>query len=370
MAIDAQELIQGNYFDGHSSKAYPAFIHFDEDGIHILPKILGDFRRISLAPNEVRIDSKIGTAPRVLRFGEGASFTCPQHLLIDKLAKIQNNKAGFLHYMESRLHIALLALVLSVAAIYGITVYGVPFTAKTLAFHLPEATFLEDESVLSVLDKTLFDPSELPDDKQTEVRQLLAPYLDAYQHLQPNIHFRKMGQPNALALMSGDIIFTDEFIQLTKNDDELLAVFFHEVGHLKHKHFLRRLIQDTLISMLVVFILGDIEMPDLIAGAPTLLLDLSYSRDFEKEADQFALEQMAYFDVPINAFTQILTQLTSASTQTCSHPEHHQADKEANDGSYLRSHPSTPERVAAIERFIKNNQRLAKKENPEGLTAK
>jgi Zn-dependent protease with chaperone function len=66
-----------------------------------------------------------------------------------------------------------------------------------------------------------------------------------------------------------------------------------------------------MISVLVVFILGDIEMPDLVAGAPTLLLDLSYSRDFEEEADRFEFKQMTHFDVPVDALASILTKLTN-----------------------------------------------------------
>jgi Zn-dependent protease with chaperone function len=72
----------------------------------------------------------------------------------------------------------------------------------------------------------------LPEERQAAIRHLSAPYLESYQALNPKLHFRKMDQPNALALMSGDIIFTDAFIDLAENNEEVLAVFFHEIGHL------------------------------------------------------------------------------------------------------------------------------------------
>ncbi len=50
---------------------------------------------------------------------------------------------------------------------------------------------------------------------------------------------------NAFALPGGIVIVTDQLMQLAEHDDEILAVLAHEIGHVKHRHVLRGLPQDS-----------------------------------------------------------------------------------------------------------------------------
>ena len=53
--------------------------------------------------------------------------------------------------------------------------------------------------------------------------------------------------PNALAFPSGDIVLTDKFVQLSKNQDEIDSVLLHEMGHVVHRHGLEMLIEKELL---------------------------------------------------------------------------------------------------------------------------
>lgn len=114
---------------------------------------------------------------------------------------------------------------------------------------------------------------------------------------------------NALALPNGVIVCTDGFVNITQSDDELLAVLFHELDHLSHKHMTQRIIQDAMLTIMVVFITGDVETFDLLTGPPTLLLDLAYSREFEIGADSYALTLLSNHNIPLQSFVDTMRHL-------------------------------------------------------------
>ena len=64
--------------------------------------------------------------------------------------------------------------------------------------------------------------------------------------------------PNAFALPAGTIVITDELVQLARHDDELRAVFAHEIGHITGRHAMRMLLQNSATALLAVGLLGDV----------------------------------------------------------------------------------------------------------------
>ena len=96
---------------------------------------------------------------------------------------------------------------------------------------------------------------------------------------------------------------------MADNDNELIAVLFHEIGHLKHRHFLRRIIQDSMVTIVFASLFGNLETADLFLVAPTLFLDAAYSRQFEIEADRFAFEKMNMHKIELSHFKSILNKL-------------------------------------------------------------
>ena len=90
---------------------------------------------------------------------------------------------------------------------------------------------------------------------------------------------------------------TDQLVELSDNDKQLMGIMAHEIGHLDGQHSLRQLVRGSIITFLVAFISGDISgASSTLITAPVVLLELSYSRQFEVEADSYAL---AYFECDI-----------------------------------------------------------------------
>ena len=162
-------------------------------------------------------------------------------------------------------------------------------------------------------------------------------------HLQ--ILFRSGGRlgANAFALPSGAIVFTDEMVKLARNDDELLAVLAHEAGHVAHRHGIQRIIQDSLLAFALMAITGDASgTSQLFLGMPVALTELAYSREFEREADQYALDYLRSHGIPPHRFADLMRRLQQEKQSDGPSRESHWSD-------YLSTHPDTEERLRRFE---------------------
>jgi Zn-dependent protease with chaperone function len=84
------------------------------------------------------------------------------------------------------------------------------------------------------------------------------------------------------------MVMTDELVELVGRDDKVItAVLAHELGHVRHRHGIRMLVQATALSGLAAMVVGDFST--VLAGVPVLLGQASYSRDAEREADREAV---------------------------------------------------------------------------------
>ncbi|MBT8442418.1 MAG: M48 family metallopeptidase [Gammaproteobacteria bacterium] len=214
---------------------------------------------------------------------------------------------------------------------------GVPLVARGAAAAAPvELDNAIGERGLEFLDDGLFEESELSADRQAELRALFADVVDAVgdEHAY-RIEFRAGGRlgPNAIALPSGIVVMTDELVGLSADDTELAAVMAHEVGHARNRHALRALIQNSMVAGMLFLVLGDPSGATTIAaGIPTLLVERSFSREFEREADDVAFEYLALRGIPDSRFSDLMQRLA----------------EQAGDGdglSLLSTHPSAGERA-------------------------
>jgi Zn-dependent protease with chaperone function len=368
--------IEGYFLDGKTSKRVvarlqlPAHIQTSKKVRVCHLKDGSDI--ISLEVSELRISSRLGNTPRTLDFPDGQQFVTENNDAIDALVADLSVNSGsvWIHRLESRLSIVMVALLVTVAVVWGVAVYGIPQLAKTIAFNIPQGLIDSSSSDLTLLDKTFFEPSQLDKEQQRRLHNLLDPYIEAYdQSLQddsessPRLNFRSGVGANAFALPSGQIVITDDLVNLVEHDYELVAVLFHELGHLEQKHLLRRAIQDTVFTVILFFMIGDSSSLDIISAVPALLADLTYSRDFEREADYYALQQMHLHNIDPSYFASLAENMANNYNSPFSTDQQQSNDqaeeaKEASKASiweYLSTHPNWQERAQLVEQF-KHNQ--------------
>lgn len=354
--------IAGSYLDGKSSRSQDAHLEVSGGEAQIIRLFVNgatdDFlKELTFDYDELKILSRLGNTPREIALGaDGQLFVTGDHDAIEALISSHDKlkPSSFMHKLETNSFLILFALVVTIVFSWGTVTYGVPASAKFIANQLPESTWEKWGSSLDVLDETVFESSNIDKQRQQEILQLITPYLIQYESLNPKLNFRSGMEANALALPSGDIVFTDDFVDLVEDDQELLAVFFHEVGHLKHNHIVRRTLQDSMVTLLIVLITGDVESFDLLVGLPAIVLDLSYSREFEREADTFALEQLYAHDISVDYFSSVMKRLEEYYIETDSEAmENDNADNEYEKSmlDYLSTHPGTGDRIKMVRQF-------------------
>lgn len=192
---------------------------------------------------------------------------------------------------------ALLATVLILGAAY---VWGTPLAAQgLLALCPPQVDAQVGEQVLREFDRGWLRPSQLSADRQQALRAQFDGLVQRAPGTGPRrsyrLHFRAAPEegigPNAFALPGGHIVATDALVRLLDDrPDALMAVLGHEWGHVQRRHGMRSVVQASLLAGLSAVVVGDVSTA--LAGAPALLGQLAYSRDFEREADDDAVALM------------------------------------------------------------------------------
>jgi Zn-dependent protease with chaperone function len=328
------------YFDGKTSEKKEVQVHFYDIGEL---RIKGLENELSFRLKDIRITPRIANTPRSLYFPDGAKCETQDNDTID--AFLSQQKKGrwnaFQHKVESNLEYVFPALVFSVLIIWGLLYYGLPVLSKKVAFALPSSVQASlGKEGLQYMDKLLFAPSDLPEEKQEHLRLL---FNNTKQGIPKEYDFLlalrkspKLGA-NAFALPSGIVVVTDKLVQLAKNDNELIGIFAHEMGHVVHRHALRNLLQDSAIVLVIAGITGDISsVSSLAAGLPVILVQRKYSRSFEREADLFAMKYMKQHKIPPRHLADILLRLQEQR-------------KTGNGLDYLSTHPATEKRVKELK---------------------
>jgi Zn-dependent protease with chaperone function len=337
--------LSAKLYDGQTSGHRAVKVKLTVPGYIVLQE-LGTLSRYRL--EDVEISEQLGTQPARVNLPDGSLLEIDDSETFygDLQGGLQNAEGHgqWLHSLESRWPLATLALLLTIGFCWLAYVWGIPTAARVIAYSMPaEIDRAIGEEGLAILDERVFAPTELDPQRQL---QLLAEFMsvvatvgegDDYRY---QLVFRK-GQElgaNAIALPAGTIVITDELVGLAENDDELAAVLAHEVGHVRNRHALRALIQNSLVAGSIIIFTGDASSAtSLAAGIPTVLASAGYSRDFEYEADDVAKEYLVMNNIPLQRFADIIVRL----------------DASAEDGSappgLLATHPDARERIRPFQ---------------------
>ncbi len=331
---------RASFYDGRSSRRTPVELSAGADG-ELCVVGQGLERRYRL--EDVEVSARLGDTPRVLRLPDGGRCETADNEAVDALLAPRPGEGArrVLHRLESRLRYALIALLITVAAGWALVEHGIPWAAAEVAAALPpQVERALGGHGLELLDRTLLEPSRLdPGERARVERVFTAAVAAAAIEPPPRLALRaseRLGA-NAFALPAGVVVLTDALVKLAADDGELAAVIAHELGHLHHRHLLRRLLQSSVTALLVAITLGDLSsISGLSATLPTVLLEQRYSRRFELEADRFAAGLLERLGLPADRLASLLERLARA------------APEPGGALSYLASHPPTAERVQAL----------------------
>ena len=314
---------------------------------------------------ELTVSDRLGNVERKITFQNGSIFATSDNDAIDHQFKEHVKASSFLHNLESRLSWAAVALLVTIAFSISFFRWGVPWISEQIAHALPQKTnVLIAANTLEFLDKYIFEETTLEPEEMESIREHfnsnLVPLDDENELIEYALHFRdwsdgEYGVPNALALPSGDIVLTDEFVRLCETQDEMDSVLLHEMGHVIHRHSLEMVIQATFVTVAIMLITGDNNgIADMGIGLGSLLVSTHYSRNHETEADHYAFKKMLKAGIDPKAFSTILTRITE-SIDELEHVDEEEVDpknsEETGVWDYVSTHPSTEQRVKQAEQY-------------------
>jgi Zn-dependent protease with chaperone function len=321
--------IPAYYFDGKTSRKMRVALTV-EAGTAI---ITGDIER-QCAIAELRVSERTRNAARKVTFPDGAYLEILNNLAFNELLAATGHHDSFVVRLQQSWRGALLAAVATVAILVLGYLYGLPAVSQAVANALPEKVERAiGRETLRFLDKRMLAPSNLPAEQRQAIITRFAALRPAREGAPTyEIIFRKSRiGPNAFALPSGQIVLTDEIVKLVDNDDAVIGILAHELGHLHERHIMRRIIQSSAIGAVATALFGDVSA--VIANVPTVMLDLKYSRDAEREADDYAIAMLKENGIDLSSLTVVFAKLEQATGDSV---------------PYLSSHPPSSERAKRI----------------------
>jgi predicted Zn-dependent protease len=152
---------------------------------------------------------------------------------------------------------------------------------------------------------------------------------------------------NAFAMPGGFIGVHTGLISASENESEIAAVLAHEMAHVTQHHIARhigiekQMQMPTMIAMVAAMLLAR-SRPDLGSGAflaaqgSAIQAQLSFNRDFEREADRIGFQNLAAAGFDVRAMATFFEKMQRYARLLDS----------GNVPGYLRSHPVTTERIA------------------------
>ncbi len=334
------------YFDGKTSRAHRVEVTLSK-GFLLIEGEVG-LLPFSVEMDDCFVEPALGSSLRIVRLPDGGHLETRNGQAAGKLERAASSSyfMQIVHLLESRWRFVAVALLLCVSVTWGGVKYGIPLAAQTVAFAIP-AGALDDMSdrTMEQLDRMLFAESQLDVWEKERLVALFDEFAaESGYGTAPRLLFRKGSVgPNAFALPSGIVVVTDAMVELVGSDDELLGVLGHELAHHRHRHSLRKILQDTGVYIIVSAVVGDAaSIASIAATLPVLLVEASYSREFESEADETGASLMVASGrqiAPMVAFMQKMAKKQGGKTGS----------------DLMSSHPATQKRIEHLTRLAKEN---------------
>lgn len=260
----------------------------------VLLTVAGDVSARRVSVNDLNISEHFSRATRNMQLPDGAVLEVDDGPALSRLLTAAGKPDAVVTRWQHSWRAVVISLVLSIAAAVIGYVWVLPVAADHMAARVPKswANALDSIVIEQLKRQDSMKASALSESRQNQLRERFLASVAAVDGGKPDvrIYFYRMGKmPNAFALPGGTVVFLDGIVDIAPSDDALVGVFAHEYGHIKHRHGLRTLLRTAAVSAVAAWYFGDFTS---LSNAAILVSQLSYSRDFETQADDTAIGLM------------------------------------------------------------------------------
>ncbi|HEX2115424.1 MAG TPA: M48 family metallopeptidase [Alphaproteobacteria bacterium] len=223
----------------------------------------------------------------------------------------------------------------AIAIVGGTLWFGLPLLAKPIAAVVPQA--FQDRLGKQVIAFIAGNRKTCDDAAGVRALERLTDRLESGLQRPPPMTVHVIDSPmvNALAAPGGHIVVFDGLLQKAEGPEEVAGVLAHEMGHVVHHHSMQALVRHYALSLIATVLLGNDKM---LGSAGALLIQFAYSRDAEAEADATAVAILDGAGLRSDGLSRFFARVEQ---------------DEKKDGAalwrYLRTHPPTGERIAALD---------------------
>ncbi|WAC11797.1 M48 family metallopeptidase [Dyadobacter pollutisoli] len=324
-----------SYYDGTVSLSNDATLTLMPDHwlIHYVDES-GELQAVKWKLENITTDQNLTTL-FIFRYGDFPQQTieCKEEALPRALKEKYPSKIFFerkLTHIFKQNNTILIGLVLFLLALLGAAyLYILPFVAEKIASNIPE-------SVEKRLGDAIYDgmiAGYTVDDSLTRSVNDFAKSINFKTAYPITVTVVKENEVNAFALPGGHVVVFDQILLKMKSKEELAALLGHEVAHVHYQHSLKSMFRGLAGYLFVSLLLNDINgIAAVMADNSNMLVNLTYSRELETEADRKAMKVIQSNGISLKGFVDLFQLLKNSA---------------GNAGQYeiLSSHPLTEERI-------------------------
>lgn len=334
--------ISGKIVDDRKSAVYPATLVDKGNGELQFSWNEG---KASYPLSAITIAPRVPKRSRYFSLPGGLKFKTGHHNAVDALL-IRHKAPGWKQVAKTKRRSGYLypSLLLLAVLFWLFWQYGLPVLAKVAAAQLPpDVSETVSTSSLRYLDENVFATTRIDDRTQKRLQKRFALMTSTIQGpYQFELQFRRGREflgANAMALPSGLVIMTDELVALAANDDELVGVMAHEVGHVVKHHGVQQSLQHSIPNLFYAFTLG--KPGNLDYGLLRLLIHKGYSVAMEREADDYAYEYLLASALSPKVFAEMMKRIDFSHQRQIIDA----GEESAALFEYFSTHPASEERI-------------------------
>ncbi len=330
------------YLDGRTPVRRPATVRLTRTGLEITltetgTRLFWPFREIRQTQG-----TYAGEQVRLERGGELAEALLVGDIRFLSAARSVSPDAAHLHNPATRrfrFELTVAALLAAIGLALGMYFVGIPAFASVASARVPVAW---EETLGAAIVDHLAPPARRCVDpaRQAKIDSIVATLTakvrpQAYTF---RITVLNHGMVNAVAGPGGYIIVFRGLLERTENAEELAGVLAHEIQHVLHRHVTRAIFQQASTTVLMAALVGDVSgaVAFGLEGARALG-DLQMSRAAETAADRDGMRLLQEAGVDTQGMVTFFEKLAGR-------------EKGSEDAftRYLRTHPTTGERIATL----------------------
>jgi predicted Zn-dependent protease len=323
------------YFDGSSSRRHQVTLGFgeqleirDDDGSALASWAYADLRRLDAPGGTLRLGNVAAAALARLEIRDARTAA----EVTARCSHLDDNAPG--RHSVGRIVAWSLAAAVSVVLI---TLFGLPLIADRLTPLLPPAFEQRLGDVAEQQVKAVFGDKVCDNPAGQAAFAKLVDALRAAAGLDRSVAPSVLSSEiaNAIALPGGKVFLFSALLGKANDPGEISGVIAHEIGHVAHRDNIRVLIHNGGTSFLVGLLFGDITGSGALIFASRTLINSSYSREAEQNADTYSIDVMQRLGRSPKPMGELLFRVTG---------------KEGGSGlGILSSHPLTEDRLARMK---------------------